>query len=133
MKCIICDRCGKVIKKASKAKIITCARPLVSPDSCICENARPVKTVPKKPLRETVWEKELCEACLDELEDFIYPEEPVEPKPDVPDPTDPTDPKDPTDPADPTDPTDPTDPGQGGEDGGEGTDQTESAKKSLRF
>lgn len=125
MKCIICDRCGKVIKRANKTRIITCARSLVPVDSCVCENARPVKAAPRKPLRETVWEKELCEVCLDELEAFIDPEEPADPKPDQPDPTDPADPTDPTDPPDP----DPSE-GDSTEDGG-GTDLAASAKRII--
>lgn len=123
MKCIICDRCGKVIKKANKARVITCAKPLAGVDSCVCENAAPVRVPQKKPLRETVWEKELCETCLDELEALLDPEEPVEPKPDVP--------------PEPVEP-DPPEPGpedggntEGGESGGEGTGHAAPSNKAI--
>ena len=84
MKCIVCDKCGKIIKNSRQSKVITCARPLrasmdgyVPGKSCYRGNDRQQNDI--------LWEKELCDNCLDDLETFLttmpdfVPQEPTDP------------------------------------------------------
>lgn len=102
MKCIVCDRCKTIIENPRRCRVITCARPLKP--RTVCDKGGKVPYRGNDPQQnDLLWEKEICDKCLDELEAFFevggdvepHPPEPVEPDPDIP--------------------TDPENPGEGGE------------------
>lgn len=97
MKCIVCDRCKTIIENPRRCRVITCARPLKPRTACDKGFKVPYRgNDPQQ--NDLIWEKEICDKCLDELEAFFevggdvepHPPEPVEPDPDVP--TDPENP-----------------------------------------
>lgn len=113
MKCIVCDRCKTIIENPRRCRVITCARPLKPRTSCDKGKVPYRGNDPQQ--NDLLWEKEICDKCLDELEAFFevgeavdpHPPEPVEPDPDIPD--------EPDDPGE--DGGDPPDTGNDGEDG----------------
>lgn len=118
MKCIVCDRCKTIIENPRRCRVITCARPLKPRTSCDKGKVPYRGNDPQQ--NDLLWEKEICDKCLDELEAFFevgedvdpHPPEPVEPDPDIP--------------------VDPENPGEGGEGGetppniGDGGDESEN-------
>ena len=68
MKCIVCDRCGEIIKDLKRHRVVTLARPL-KPD--VCGKAPHRGNDPQA--NDIFWEKELCSNCVDELEAFMEP------------------------------------------------------------
>lgn len=103
MKCIVCDRCKTIIENPRRCRVITCARPLNPRTSCDKGKVPYRGNDPQQ--NDFLWEKEVCDKCLDELEAFFesggnvepHPPEPVEPDPDVPEDPDPDTPTDPED------------------------------------
>lgn len=90
MKCIICDRCKKVIENPRHSRVLTCARPFRLHPLETCGNKQPYRGNDPK-TNDIMWEKELCDKCLDDLEAFLATEpsddagSPAEPDtPDVP-------------------------------------------------
>ena len=124
MKCIVCDRCKAIIENSRRCRVITCARPLKPRTSCDKGGKVPYRgNDPQQ--NDLLWEKEVCDKCLDELEAFFeageginpHPPEPTEPDPDIP-----IDPENPDENGgDGTDGKDPPDAGDGGGNG-ESTD-----------
>lgn len=90
MKCIVCDRCKTIIENPRRCRVITCARPLKP--RVICEKGKAPYHGNDPQQNDILWEKEICEKCLDELEAFFeadgnidpHPPEPSEPAPDTP-------------------------------------------------
>lgn len=105
MKCIVCDRCKKIIEDPKRYRVILCSRPLKpqlnGAKSCRSDD---------KQANDILWEKELCMSCADEIENFT--DMMIDP-PENPDDGSNTNPIDPDDPGQP-DPTDP-DTGDDGE------------------
>lgn len=66
MKCIVCDRCGKVITDTRKCRVITCARPF-RPENVNKPNYSGVNPQDN----EIQWTKELCSECTEALEQFL--------------------------------------------------------------
>lgn len=106
MRCIICDRCGKIIQDPKQMRVVTCARPIRKP---VCGEANGVVYRGNdRQLNDILWEAELCGECVIDLESFMEKSAGGE---DTPDPSGPEDPTEP-------DPTDPTTPPDSVEDGG---------------
>lgn len=136
MKCIVCDRCKAIIENPRRCRVITCARPLKPRTSCDKGGKVPYRgNDPQQ--NDLLWEKEVCDKCLDELEAFFeageginpHPPEPTEPDPDIP-----TDPDNPDENDDETGGENPPDTGDGGEDGenpGDGEDGGAEDGESL--
>lgn len=71
MKCIVCDRCNEIIKNPRHCHVITCARPLKPQiDNC----GKTAYRGNDRQQNDIIWEKELCDNCLDELESFFETE-----------------------------------------------------------
>lgn len=84
MKCIVCDRCKKIIENPRNCRVITCAKPLKPP---IHNDNVPYRGNDRQQ-NDIFWEKEVCIDCLDALEEFFEQgAEPVAP----PEPDNPTD------------------------------------------
>lgn len=95
MKCIVCDRCKKIIEDPKKYRVILCSRPL-NPQLDGTKNFRS----DDKQANDILWEKEICMSCADEIETFsdakndppenpddggnTEPSEPDNPQPDLP-------------------------------------------------
>lgn len=73
MKCIVCDRCKKIIETTRNCRVITCAKPLKLPT----ENCKTPYRGNDRQQNDIIWEKEICADCLDALEEFF--EQSVEP------------------------------------------------------
>lgn len=67
MRCVICDRCKKVIDNPRHCRVITCSRPLKLP----IHNDRVPYHGNDKQQNDTIWEKELCTTCQDALDAFF--------------------------------------------------------------
>lgn len=96
MKCIVCDRCKTIIENPRRCRVITCARPLKPRTSCDKSKVPYRGNDPQQ--NDLLWEKEICDKCLDELEAFFEVGEAVDPhppEPNEPDPDIPTDPENP--------------------------------------
>lgn len=100
MKCILCDRCKQVIENPRHARVLTCARPFRLQPEPPCSNSKPPYRGDDPRMNDILWEKELCNNCLDDLEAFLATE------PDVA----------PDEPADPIEPDTPENPDEGGGD-----------------
>lgn len=82
MKCIICDRCKKIIETPRNCRVITCAKPLKMPT----ENCKVPYRGNDRQQNDIIWEKEICSDCLDALEEFFEQTvDPVMPEPEQPD------------------------------------------------
>lgn len=90
MKCILCDRCKKVVEDERKIKVVTYARPLNSGVRCPAP-------ADNRQMNDHIWTKELCSTCAEEFENFMdmetAPSKPVEPE----QPEQPTEPEEGTD------------------------------------
>lgn len=84
MRCILCDRCRKIVGDEQKMRVITCARPLMCPKP---------GTPPSqyrgddRQMNDIMWMKEVCASCAMELDAFMesLTSEPVAPPdPDAP-------------------------------------------------
>lgn len=69
MRCIVCDRCKAVIENPRRCRVITCARPW-NPRA-LCGNGKESYRGNDPQQNDFLWEKELCDDCLDELEAFF--------------------------------------------------------------
>lgn len=103
MKCIVCDRCKKIIEDPKKYRIVLCSRPL-NPRLNGCKSTRS----DDKQANDILWEKELCMSCADEIENFA---DAASSQPESPGGEDPAGPTDPTGPEEPW--TDPSGTGDG--------------------
>lgn len=111
MKCIVCDRCKKIIEDPKKYRVVLCSRPL-KPQLNATKSCRS----DDKQANDILWEKEVCMSCADEIENFtdVMTDAPENPDNDVD--TNPTDP----DPQQPDPPAPDTgDEGESGENDGE--------------
>lgn len=66
MKCIVCDKCKKVIEDVRRCRVITCAKPF-RPDVMDKPNYR--GNEPRD--NDIQWTKELCPDCVEALTEFI--------------------------------------------------------------
>ena len=110
MKCILCDRCKQVIENPRHARVLTCARPFRLQPEPPCGNSKPPYRGNDPKMNDILWEKELCDNCLDDLEAFLATEPGAAPE-------------EPTDPVEPDTPENPdegggAEPNPGGDDGG---------------
>lgn len=65
MKCIVCDRCKKIIEDPKKYRVVLCSRPL-KPQLNATKSCRS----DDKQANDILWEKEVCMSCADEIENF---------------------------------------------------------------
>ncbi len=70
MKCIICDRCGKVIEDQRQVRVFTYAKPFVRYDPYV-----PYRGDDKQK-NDILWEKDLCVECAEEAEAAFNPVQP---------------------------------------------------------
>lgn len=112
MKCIVCDRCKKIIETPRNCRVITCAKPLKMPT----ENCKVPYRGNDRQQNDIIWEKEICSDCLDALEEFF--EQTVDPV--TPEPEQPEQPEQPDNPGDGGETPETPDEGEneGGEQGG---------------
>lgn len=81
MKCIVCDRCKKIIETPRNCRVITCAKPLKLPT----QNCKVPYRGNDRQQNDIIWEKEICSDCLDALEEFFEQTvDPVTPEPEQP-------------------------------------------------
>ena len=106
MKCIVCDRCKKIIETPRNCRVITCAKPLKLPT----QNCKVPYRGNDRQQNDIIWEKEICSDCLDALEEFF--EQTVDPV--TPEPEQPEQPDNPGDGGET-----PENPDEGGNEGGE--------------
>ena len=106
MKCIVCDRCKKIIETPWNCRVITCAKPLKLPT----QNCKVPYRGNDRQQNDIIWEKEICSDCLDALEEFF--EQTVDPV--TPEPEQPEQPDNPGDGGET-----PENPDEGGNEGGE--------------
>lgn len=62
MKCIICDKCKKIIENPKDSRTILCTRPLKRTPGCEPADDR---------RNDVIWEKELCVDCAVAAEAFV--------------------------------------------------------------
>ena len=65
MKCIVCDRCKTIIENPRRCRAVTCARPLKPRTACDKGKVPYRGNDPQQ--NDLLWEKEICDKCLDEL------------------------------------------------------------------
>lgn len=68
MRCILCDRCKKIVEDKRKIKVVTYARPLNTGEGVKC----PTRADDRQ-MNDHIWTKEICPACAEEFEDFMEP------------------------------------------------------------
>lgn len=61
MRCIMCDKCKKVIEDPKQVRILTCSRPM----------KKPADPSAGKPCNDVIWDKELCPDCAMAIETAI--------------------------------------------------------------
>lgn len=71
MKCILCDRCKKIIEDPAQHRVLTCARPLKRRND---DGKKPYRGDDKM-MNDIIWEKDLCTDCAAELEEATFPVE----------------------------------------------------------
>lgn len=71
MKCILCDRCKKIIEDPAQHRVLTCARPLKRRND---DGKKPYRGDDKM-MNDIIWEKDLCTDCAAELEEATFPAE----------------------------------------------------------
>ncbi len=71
MKCILCDRCKKIIEDPAQHRVLTCARPLKRRND---DGKKPYRGDDKM-MNDIIWEKDLCTDCATELEAATFPAE----------------------------------------------------------
>ncbi len=86
MRCIICDRCGKIVEDPRQMRVVTCARPIGAP---MCgSGAQVVYRGDDRQRNDILWQADVCGECLAALEDFMENNSPA-PGPGGDGPTDP--------------------------------------------
>lgn len=68
MKCILCDRCKKIIEDPAQHRVLTCARPLKRRND---DGKKPYRGDDKM-MNDIIWEKDLCTDCATELEEATF-------------------------------------------------------------
>lgn len=68
MRCILCDRCKKIVEDERKIKVVTYARPLKFGADIRCPDR-----ADDRAMNEHIWTKEICPACAEEFEGFMIP------------------------------------------------------------
>ena len=71
MKCILCDRCKKIIEDPAQHRVLTCARPLKRRND---DGKKPYRGDDKM-MNDIIWEKDLCTDCATEPEEATFPVE----------------------------------------------------------
>lgn len=74
MKCILCDRCNKIIMDIAQHRVLTCARPLKRRNG---DDKRPYRG-DDKTMNDIIWEKDLCMDCAAEFEKAAQPTDTAE-------------------------------------------------------
>lgn len=69
MKCILCDRCKKIIEDPAQHRVLTCARPLKRRND---DGKKPYRGDDKM-MNDIIWEEDLCTDCAAELEKVASP------------------------------------------------------------
>lgn len=70
MKCIVCDRCKKIIEDTKRCKVVTCSKPLkIDWQNERTQSGQSAR--PERSLKENIWEKELCSDCAELLDEFM--------------------------------------------------------------
>jgi len=66
MKCIICDKCKKILEDPKQSRSIVCSRPMMVPKhhDKMASSADPRTN-------DIIWEKELCVECAADIETYI--------------------------------------------------------------
>lgn len=67
MKCILCDKCKKVIEDPQKRRVVTCARPIVHRS----DDSKKAYRGDDRQMNDIIWEKDLCTDCITALEEFL--------------------------------------------------------------
>ena len=67
MKCILCDKCKKVIEDQQKRRVITCARPIAHWN----DDGKKAYRGDDRQMNDIIWEKDLCTDCASALEEFL--------------------------------------------------------------
>ncbi len=68
MRCVLCDRCKKIVEDERKIKVVTYARPLN-----VCTSTKTPPRADDRQVSDLIWTKELCPVCAEELEGFMTP------------------------------------------------------------
>lgn len=71
MKCILCDRCKKIIEDPAQHRVMTCARPFKRMND---DGKKPYRGDDRM-MNDIIWEKDLCTDCAAELEKAASPAE----------------------------------------------------------
>ncbi len=64
MKCILCDRCKKIIEDPQQHRVLTCARPIRRRND---DGKKPYRGDDRQ-MNDIIWEKDLCTECASEIE-----------------------------------------------------------------
>ena len=67
MRCIVCDRCKKIIENPRNCRVITCAKPLKLP----IDHDKVAYRGNDRQQNDILWEHEICTDCMDSLEVFF--------------------------------------------------------------
>lgn len=71
MRCILCDRCKKIVEDERKIKVVSYARPL----NIGATNAKCPTRADDRQMNELIWTKELCPICAEAFENFMFQED----------------------------------------------------------
>ncbi len=71
MKCVLCDRCKKIIEDPAQHRVLTCSRPLNHRN----DDGKDLYCGDDNMMKCIIWEKDLCTDCATELEKTIFPAE----------------------------------------------------------
>lgn len=66
MKCIMCDRCKKIIEDSQQHRVVTCARPIKRRN----DDGKKAYRGDDRQMNDIIWEKDLCTECAAALEEF---------------------------------------------------------------
>lgn len=67
MRCVVCDRCKKIIDNPRHCRVITCAKPLKLP----IDNDKVLYRGNDRQQNDIIFEREICIDCQDALEAFF--------------------------------------------------------------
>ncbi len=73
MRCVLCDRCKKIVEDERKIKVVTYARPLNAGLPCDSNKCPP--RADDRQMNEHIWTKELCPTCAEAFESFMSPDD----------------------------------------------------------
>lgn len=65
MKCILCDRCKKIIEDPQQHRVLTCARPIKRRS----DDGKKQYRGDDRQMNDIIWEKDLCNDCAAVVED----------------------------------------------------------------